>query len=365
MADDDLQNGGAIPPKLSPISVKAPTPPAAAPQPAAPAEPAAPAVAEAPAAPAATPPATPAAPAAPAPGSTTSAKRPVMQRKTVILRKPGEKPAPAPAAPAATAPVMLPDEPPATTSAPQGIAISHQEAAKKMTARISLASATGQIPEVIPSEDDVKTIKLRPPSQPAPAAVQAAKSKTSRISLETALGSEPEPAPTGGTPRTIRLKRPSEMGKSGPATPAVQVKADVSPSVTAELAPPPAAAPAAVEAVEESPTQKKTIKVKRPTAAGGPKITLSKGDAASEKSDAPSGDGDLQSLSSFDSIQAAPVADKVNPFFIVAAVLAILVTLNLAWIFAAQLYGPNAAVADFAVAQGPDMPDPIGALRIQ
>ena len=374
MADDDLQEGGAIPPKLSPITVKPPVAPAVAQPPAASAEPPSPAAPEAPAsaekaaepAASATPaeqpaPASPApaAPAATTPPTVTTTKRPVITRKPVVLRKPGEKPA-------APAPAATPAEPPKPAAvAPEGIAISHAEAAKKMTARISLASATGEIPAVSPSEDDIKTIKLRAPSQAAPAAVQAAKSKTSRISLETALNSPETETPSAGGPRTIRLKRPTEMGKGGDAQSDGKIKIKSSPSITAELAPPPADTTAPVQADDEAASQKKTIKVKRPASVGGPKISISKSDVASERPHAASGDGDLQSLSSFDQTSAAPVADKVNPFFIVAAVIAILVTLNLAWIFSAQLFGPNAAVADFAVAQGPDMPDPIGALRVQ
>lgn len=357
MADDDLQEGGAIPPKLSPITVKAPEASAVAPPPAptpAPAEPAA-----APAAvPEAAAPSPAVTPAAATPPTVTTTKRPVITRKPVVLRKPGEKPAtPAPAAAPAAIPAAEP--PKAAAVAPEGIAISHAEAAKKMTARISLASATGEIPEITQSEDEVKTIKLRPPSQPVPASVQAAKSKTSRISLDTALNN-PEAEPAASGPRTIRLKRPTEMGKSGDAS----AEGKPAPSITTELTPPPADAPATVPVSDEAPSQKKTIKVKRPTAAGGPKISISKGEASSAQP-AAGGDGDLQSLSSFDQVSAAPVADKVNPFFIVAAVIAILVTLNLAWIFSAQLFGPNAAVADFSVAQGPDIPDPIGALRVQ
>lgn len=345
MAEENIQSEGAIPPKQSPL-----TPPAAA----------------------------------PAAGSPIQ-RKPVLTRKP-ILRKPGEAAASVP--PAAAAPSAVPAAAPGT--APEGITIPREQAAKKMTARINLASATGQIPSVTlpPQTDDVKTIKLKPVAPPvmaeaaadsAAVAAQAAKSKTSRISLESALSTQPElsPASPSAAPKTIRLKRPSEMNAPAAAKPALKpptthVQIPQPPHQTGQVAaaaPAPVAAPppaTAQEAPDNSPTRKKTIKVKRPGAGGGggPKITLNKGEGG-EAGDKGIGDDNLQSLSSIDSFGPVAAPDKVNPVFIIAAVVAILVAIDLLWVLAAQLFGPNAAVADFAQMQGPNVPNPPFALAVE
>lgn len=336
MAEENIQNEGAIPPKQ-----------------------------------------TPPAPAAGGPIQ----RKPVIMRKPT-LRKPGEAAAtpavpPPPAVPAATpAP-----SPAAAASAPQGIAIPREQAAKKMTARISLASATGQIPSVAvpPPTDDVKTIKLKPPTatqsvsqqESAAIAAQAAKSKTSRISLESALSAQPElPSASGAAPKTIRLKRPTEMGNA-PAKPTLKpptthIQLPQPPHQTGQIPPAAAATPPAApeqEAPDNSPTRKKTIKVKRPGAGGGPKISLNKSGEGAEGA-APIGDDNLQQLSGFDNLAPIAAPDKVNPVFIIAAVIAILMSIDLIWVLAAQLFGPNAAVADYATMQGPDVPNPPFAMTV-
>ena len=350
MAEENIPSEGAIPPKQSPL-----TPSAAAP--------------------------------APAAGGPVLRKPPVITRKP-ILRKPGETvsapPVPVPPPPAAPAPAAsVPAAAPGT--APQGITIPRDQAAKKMTARINLAAATGQIPSVTvpPATDDVKTIKLKPPTatqsvspqDSAAVAAQAAKSKTSRISLESALSTQPElpPASPGVAPKTIRLKRPSEMNAPAAAKPVLKpptthVQVPQPPHQTGPIAAAPVAAPppeAPQEAPDNSPTRKKTIKVKRPGAGGGgPKISLNKGEEGESGANG-IGDDNLQSLSSIDSFGPAVAPDKVNPVFIVAAVIAILATINLVWVLTAQLFGPNAAVADYAKAQGPDVPNPPFALTVE
>ncbi len=336
MAEENIQNEGAIPPKQ-----------------------------------------TPPAPAAGGPIQ----RKPVIMRKPT-LRKPGEAAAtpavpPPPAVPAATpAP-----SPAAAASAPQGIAIPREQAAKKMTARISLASATGQIPSVAvpPPADDVKTIKLKPPTatqsvssqESAAIAAQAAKSKTSRITLESALSAQPElPQAQSAAPKTIRLKRPTEMGGGAPAKPPLKpptthIQLPQTPHQTGQIPPAAVATPPPEpeqESPDNSPTRKKTIKVKRPGAGGGPKISLNKGEGGEA---APGvGDDNLQQLSGFDNLTPLAAPDKVNPIFIVAAVIALLVAINLIWVLAAQLFGPNAAVADYATPQGPDVPNPPFALTV-
>jgi hypothetical protein len=253
-----------------------------------------------------------------------------------------------------------------------------------MTARISLASATGQIPSVaVPaptSTDDVKTIKLKAPTVAIPAvpeqdsaaiAAQAAKSKTSRISLESALSAQPElPAAAGGAPKTIRLKRPTEMGgapvKPPLKPPTTHIEIPMAPHQTGQVPPAPVAAPppeSAAESPDNSPTRKKTIKVKRPGAGGGPKISLNKGESG--EAAAGIGDDNLQQLTGFDNLTPIAGPDKANPIFIVAAVIALLVATDLSWVLASQRFGPNAAGVDYAQAQGPDVPNPPFALVVE
>ena len=305
-----------------------------------------------------------------------------IQRKAVItrkptLRKPGEA-APSVPPPPATPAVPAPSAP---APAPQGIAIPREEAAKKMTARISLASATGQIPSVSipPATDDVKTIKLKPPTatqsvssqESAAIAAQAAKSKTSRITLESALSAQPElPPASNAAPKTIRLKRPTEMG-GAPAKPALKpptthIQIPQPPHQTGQIPPAAVATPPPEpeqETPDNSPTRKKTIKVKRPGAGGGPKISLNKSGEGGEGA-AAEGDESLQQLSGFDNLTPIAGPDKANPVFIIAAVIAILMAIDLIWVLAAQLFGPNAAVADYATPQGPDVPNPPFALTV-
>ncbi len=314
-------------------------------------------------------------PASPTAGSPIQ-RKPVITRKPT-LRKPGETIS-APPVPPATAPAV----PTPAPSAPalQGISIPREEAAKKMTARISLASATGQIPAVSvqSSTDDVKTIKLKPPTatqsvspqESAAIAAQAAKSKTSRITLESALSAQPELPPASNTaPKTIRLKRPTEMGgapvKPPLKPPTTHIQIPQPPHQTGQIPPAAVATPPpepAQEAPDNSPTRKKTIKVKRPGAGGGPKISLSK--SGEGEDGAGIGDDNLQQLSGFDNLAPVAAPDKANPIFIIAAVIAILMAIDLIWVLAAQLFGPNAAVADYATVQGPDVPNPPFALTV-
>ncbi len=338
MAEESIQSEGAIPPKQSPLT-----------------------------------------PAAPAAGSPLQ-RKPIIPRKPV-LRKPGETIS---APPVPVPPVAIPTA--ASGVAPQGIAIPREQAAKKMTARISIASATGQIPSVTvqPSSEDIKTIKLKPvpPSAMADATAdnaalisQASKSKTSRISLESALNAQPElPSESpGSAPKTIRLKRPSEMD----APPATSAKPVLKPPTTQVMVPQPPHQTGQVPAgavqpmetspdlPENSPTRKKTIKVKRPGAGGGggAKITLNKGEIGGSANGI--GDDNLQSLTALDNLGPAVAPDKAHPIFIVAAVIAILLTITLIWVFAAQLFGPHAAIADYAIKQGPNVPNPPFAMTVE
>ena len=93
---------------------------------------------------------------------------------------------------------------------------------------------------------------------------QAAKSKTARISLSEAVGVAPvknENAPM----KTIRIKRPADIPSNGPAAAAKTVVA--APVAAPVAAAPAAAAPAAPAAkpADVSVTQRKTLKITRPS----------------------------------------------------------------------------------------------------
>lgn len=301
---------------------------------------------------------------APAAASGDAPKTIVLRRPT--LRRPGDAPAAVtPAAPAsvpASAPAAeppkaapIPARPvPAATPVAQGIAIPHGEAVKKMTSRISVSSATSPIPSA--------TSLIAPVDGAAKpeATVQAAKKMTSRITLESALGTQPDLA--SPQPKTIRLKRPSEA-VAAPVAPAAPAVPPAPASVPEGMTPVSAAAPAAeADSAEDSPTRRKTIKVKRPGApASGPKISIANNGAPSVDGVASASDN-LQSLSGFSAASNASAGkpDKVNPFFIVAACLAIVVGSVLVWVLTSQTYGSRGAAGDYAFPKGPVIPPPPG-----
>ena len=208
------EEGGNLPPKVSPFGA-VPTP-APAPVPA-PAPAPAPAPEPAPIAGAA---------ASPTAGVSTIKLKPVIRKP--MIRKPtigGAKPTIPTAAPAAPAAEPVPP--------------------KKATQ--NLKSVTGPIP----AQATLRKTGIIAEGIITPAQQQAAKSKTSRISLESAIGVAP--AKEGPAPlKTIRLRRPTDLkpptASAEPAQPAP--------------APLPAAAPA--EGAEASETQKKTLKLQRP-----------------------------------------------------------------------------------------------------
>lgn len=327
----------------------------------------------------------PAAAPGPAPAAGASPVSPIVRRPT--LRRPGEA---APAASQAYQPAAPAPETPA--DAPAGVPITHAEASKRKTTRVDLpltANLTGTSDDTA----EFKTVKLRPmtPPQPgsapladgpkplSPSQVQATKSKTSRISLEAALGAN-EGLDTGA-PKTIRLKRPSEL-KSGATgqiaiptatavaprktglVPPVQMASTPQHSITAKLPtqalPPDAAASAAAE--ESSPTRRKTIKIKRPTVATGIKINA--GQTQGEAGEEPA-EGEMQQLALPAGMRPVGAPDAVNPVFIVAAAAALLLTLGLIWILAAQTFGPNAAITGYTSMKGPDIAPPPGLVSIQ
>lgn len=270
----------------------------------------------------------------------------VLKRPT--LRRPGEAPSVpvSPSSPAPTPPPSVATVPPSTAATPpkatpiasalpiaQGIAVSHNEALKKITSRISVSSATSPIPPISPS---------------GTANLTAAKKMTSRISLESAFSN---PAESASSSKTIKLKRPtiSATPPSVPVSPSSPPDSS-NPSTLTPIPPP-------QDDSADSPTRRKTIKVKKPTAASTPKINLG-GD--SDVNGVASPHDNLQNLSGYSAVQKTSAPDEVNPVFIVAAIIAVLAGSLLTWTLTSQTFGPRGAAGFFATAKGPSIPPPPG-----
>ncbi len=269
---------------------------------------------------------------------------------------------------------------PAAVSPPSAPAPSSAPAPekKKETSKIPLAAARADAPTVraTPSADGpVKTIRIRPKSATAqtqkvaepgvmadtPPVAQAEKKKTSRISLEAALAGDQDAADDAGAgaprPKTIRLKRPSEA-----ATVKVTPRA-AAPAATEE--PPAKAAPAAKleetskldvppVASQTSPTQRKTIRVKRPTQSpslaptgGGGRVPVSSSTARAPIAGAPKGVP----------MAAMPVRpDSPNVVFPIFAFVAMVVMMVTIYMFCAQAIGPNSSYTQYSYADtGPNL----------
>ena len=113
-----------------------------------------------------------------------------------------------------------------------------------------------------------------------PAQQQAAKSKTSRISLEAAIGVAP--AKESAAPlKTIRLRRPTDLKHPAPSpmkpvgAPEAAAPASITsaPTVISEHSPAAAESPAG-ETETSTTTQKKTLKLHRPSGLGVKRPTL-------------------------------------------------------------------------------------------
>jgi hypothetical protein len=310
-------------------------------------------------------------------------EHPTIAIRRPVLRRPGEM-----AAPGAGAPEPEPTAAADTVNARPTVApVPLSDAVKRKTTRIEL-------PEALPGAGDdgeFKTVKLRPvqppqpgssplpagPKPPTPSQVQAAKSKTSRISLEAAYGAGDE-VPDSSAPKTIRLKRPTELAKgaTGPLAVPVATARKTSPipplataqqSSTARL-PTQTLNEAAVPSSEDdsSPTRRKTIKIKRPSAAAGIKINVGGGTDGGEAAEAGEGGEEMQMLAlpggRLPGEATGPGA--VHWAFVVAAVAALVATLGVVWILAAQTFGPNAAVTGYTARSGADIAPPPGLVTI-
>ncbi len=283
--------------------------------------------------------------------------------KTIVfrkpqLRRPGEAPATPPVSPLSPKAVTL--KPPVsgasavrdlskTEMIAKGIAISRSDAAKKVTSRINVSSATAPIPPVAEAPAATPFSKVVTPA--APAAPVNEKKVTSRITLESAFAGQPDAMPDA-QPKTIKLKRPgSPLTPIAPIAPAAPAAPQGLPEGMTPIAPLDGAAG------EEPMTRRKTIKVKRPGASampGAPRLNLG------QQSDGiASPEDNLQALSNFSAgAKHASAPDKVNPIFLVAAVAAMLIGSILIWVLVSQTYGERGAAGDYARPAGPQIAPP-------
>ena len=193
--------------------------------------------------------------AAPSSGVSTIKLKPVIRKP--MIRKPTIGGAPKPAAPAAT--------PPADPAAP---------AAQSKKATQSLAAVSDQMP----AQAVLRKTGIIAEGIITPAQQQAAKSKTSRISLEAAIGVAP--AKEGPAPlKTIRLRRPTDLKHPAPSPMKPVGAPAAAPSLTSAETVIKEEAPTAVTTAPEgdadsSTTQKKTLKLHRPSGLGVKRPTL-------------------------------------------------------------------------------------------
>jgi hypothetical protein len=218
---------------------------------------------------------------APQPSGVSTIKLKPVIRKPMI-RKPTIGGTPKPAAPAAPAPADA-------AAAP---------AAPSKKATQSLAAVSDQMP----AQAVLRKTGIIAEGIITPAQQQAAKSKTSRISLESAIGVAPakeSPAPL----KTIRLRRPTDLKHPAPsplkpvgAPEAASASITSAETVIREDAPTVITAPASDEA-DSSTTQKKTLKLHRPSGLGvkRPTLGIKKPGESTEPAAAPS-DGDVPDM---------------------------------------------------------------------
>lgn len=164
---------------------------------------------------------------------------------------------------------------PVTPVAPAPADAAAAPAAPSKKATQSLAAVSDQMP----AQAVLRKTGIIAEGIITPAQQQAAKSKTSRISLESAIGVAPakeSPAPL----KTIRLRRPTDLKHPAPSplkpvgTPEA-APASITSAETVVKEDAPAAAMAPVEETDSaSTTQKKTLKLHRPSGLGVKRPTL-------------------------------------------------------------------------------------------
>ena len=263
-----------------------------------------------------------------------------------------------------------------TTTSGRPVAPPAEEGKKKETSRIPLDAATTAPGEGKGKPSSApKTIRIRPVTKSMPA-VQAAppptvsagsapatledKRKTSRIALETVFATEPKEggeASEPGRPKTIRLKRPTEAATIKMARPPAAPPAIGGPSPTVTVPSESKAAlsktaridnlPEVQDQPDLTPTQRKTIRVKRPTTAQ-PVKSLS-----IRRTEEEEGEATLE--------QQAPqlIKDQPNVAFPLVAIAAALVACVTVYVLSSQAFGPNASWSQVSVwITGPDLPWP-------
>lgn len=282
----------------------------------------------------------------PAPAQAAGERLQTMEINPADLEAPAPAPAVSPSATVSVKPIGLPSVPGATVS-------------KRETSRIPLEMAKPSLGAPSKPLPGPATIRVKPviiretvdlaqavpnaggaaPSG-APAGIpptQTGKSKTSRISLESVLGgpsaissqtAEIAPPESDDEPRTIRIKRASErpatlktptpQATPPPAAPGAAL------GQTARLELPPETPPIALsESGGQSPTRKKTIKVKRPGMEG-------------EEEGAP-----VAAAVARPEPVVRMTADVPHWAFGALAVVATLVLAVLIWVLMAQAFGRN------------------------
>lgn len=172
-----------------------------------------------------------------------------------------------------------------------------------------------------------------------PVSSESGKRKTSRISLESVLSGQPSsasqtaeitPPEADDEPRTIRIKRSGDR----PAATAAQPAAPIAPGQTARLElPPDTPAVAPGEAGTQTPTRKKTIKVRRPgmegEEEGAPAAAAAPAVARAER-------------------PAETAEDVPHVTFGVFAVIAMLVAAVVIYLLMAQAFGPNLSLTQLS-----------------
>jgi len=294
------------------------------------------------------------------------------------LRKKGvlkPTPQPASAAPADSSPVAPQAATPAAPAQPKPVAPNLPRPGNNvpkpgMTVRLQPKIALSQAPSggspslkpkpVVPAiKKTIPTAQAEPavvPAAPvaAPADPQAKKKETSRIPLESAQLPKPDEQPVG--PKTIRISpavpaaaqptvRPGTLGQAGAANDADPKRQTSRISLEAALGSDENQAPAPDKEEEDdssdaSVTQKKTIKVKRPTQRKGVKsVSVTKRPSVAAGGTAK--DGSLPAAAMSGSGAMAKPLDGAHWTFITFSIVAILVTLVFIYVAASQAYGPN------------------------
>ncbi len=270
---------------------------------------------------------------APAPGATGPRPlvRAVMSPKTITLKKPVplgiKRDTPDPALPLgskrATSKISLPsDQKPSGTAAPampQPIRIMPTSPSPTMAATTGEGGSN--------NEGSPATVIPVTPPQPAP----DPKRQTSRISLESVLGNESESGP-----KTIKLKRPGSSTVKVQGMESTTTTDTIRKTSSVEL-------PADTVSDDGSPdTQKKTIKVKRPSARPSLRTGGSGGGSGSTV-----GSGSSPTMFTAPTKALVP-ADSAHWFFIITGCAATIIIGVLIYVLCAQALGPNISLTKLA-----------------